>query len=106
MPGAAGWDAFNIPDGMAWDKATGALVGTPVRSGVYDVLLVSGSGASTKIIRTTLDVAGYAVITGYVGVAFSASGLPVSDLKSYSKLPAGLAWKNKVLSGVPTKAGK
>ena len=106
LPGAAGWDAFNIPDGMAWDKATGALVGTPVRSGVYDVLLVSGSGASTKIMRTTLEVAGYAVITGYVGVAFSVSGLPVSDLKSYSKLPAGLAWKNKVLSGVPTKAGK
>ncbi len=106
LSGTVGWDAFNIPDGMVWDKTTGALVGVPVRSGVYDVLLVSGSGASTKIMRTTLEVAGYAVITGYVGVAFSASGLPVSDLKSYSKLPAGLTWKNKVLSGVPTKAGK
>ena len=105
MPGAAGWDAFGVPDGMTWDRETGTLGGTPKRSGTYDVILVSGSGADTKMMRTTVDVAGYAVATGYVGVAFKVSGAPWNALASYKVAPKGLKWKNKVLSGVPTKAG-
>ena len=105
MPGTAGWDAFGVPDGMTWDRETGKLGGTPKRSGTYDVILVSGSGADTKMMRTTVDVAGYAVATGYVGVAFKASGAPWNALASYKAAPKGLAWKNKVLSGVPTKTG-
>ena len=105
MPGTAGWDAFGVPDGMTWDRETGTLVGTPKRSGTYDVILVSGSGADTKMMRTTVDVAGYAVTTGYVGTAFKASGAPWNALASYKTAPKGLKWKNKVLSGVPTKAG-
>ena len=34
-----------------------------------------------------------------------ASGAPWNALASYKSAPAGLAWKNKVLSGVPTKTG-
>ena len=105
MPGTAGWDALGVPDGMTWDRETGTLVGTPKRSGTYDVILVSGSGADTKMMRTTVDVAGYAVTTGYVGTAFKASGAPWNALASYKTAPKGLKWKNKVLSGVPTKAG-
>ena len=105
MPGTAGWDAFGVPDGMTWDKETGTLGGTPKRSGTYDVILVSGSGADTKMMRTTVDVAGYAVTTGYVGVAFKVSGAPWNALASYKAAPKGLAWKSKVLSGIPTKAG-
>ena len=105
MPGAAGWDALGVPDGMTWDKETGTLGGTPKRSGTYDVILVSGSGADTRMMRTTVDVAGYVVTTGYVGTAFKASGAPWNALASYKAVPAGLAWKSKVLSGVPTKAG-
>ena len=105
MPGTAGWDAFGVPDGMTWDKETGTLGGTPKRSGTYDVILVSGSGADTKMMRTTVDVAGYAVTTGYVGVAFKVSGAPWNALASYKAAPKGLAWKSKVLSGVPTKTG-
>lgn len=105
MPGAAGWDAFGVPDGMTWDKETGTLSGTPKRSGTYDVILVSGSGADTKMMRTTVDVAGYAVTTGYVGVAFKVSGAPWNALASYKAAPKGLKWKNKVLSGVPKKVG-
>ena len=105
MPGTAGWDAFGVPDGMTWDRETGTLGGTPKRSGTYDVILVSGSGADTKMMRTTVDVAGYAVTTGYVGTAFKVSGAPWNMLASYKAVPKGLKWKNKVLSGVPTKVG-
>ena len=105
LAGSAGWDAFGLPDGMTWDKATGTLGGVPTRSGLYDVMLVSGSGAETKLMRTTVEVASYAAVTGYVGVAFSATGAPWDILASYSKLPSGLSWKNKVLSGVPKKSG-
>ena len=105
MSGAAGWDMFGVPDGMTWDAATGTLGGAPKRSGSYDVILVSGSGADTRMMRTTIDVAGYAVTTGYVGTAFKVSGAPWNTLASYKTAPAGLKWKSKVLSGVPTKAG-
>ena len=105
LDGAAGWDVLGLPDGMTWDRETGTLGGTPVRSGTYDIMLVSGSGADTKLMRTTLEVAGYAVTTGYVGVAFKASGAPWNALASYKTAPSGLAWKNKVLSGTPKKAG-
>ena len=105
LAGAAGWDAFGLPDGMTWDRATGTLGGVPTRSGLYDVMLVSGSGSQTKLMRTTVEVAGYATKTGYVGVAFSASGVPWNNLTSYKSSPAGLKWNKKVLSGVPTKAG-
>ena len=75
----------------------------PSNSGAYDLILVSGSGADTKIMRTTLTVAPYDTIVGYVGVAFSQSGTPLDNLKSYKTLPAGLKWKSGKLSGVPTK---
>ncbi|MBQ8114112.1 MAG: hypothetical protein IJ146_13005 [Kiritimatiellae bacterium] len=101
--GAAGWDAFGVPDGMEWNKETGTLSGRAKLSGAYDLILVSGSGADTKIMRTTLTVAPYDTIIGYVGVAFSQSGAPLDNLKSYKTLPAGLKWKNGKLSGVPTK---
>ena len=104
IAGAAGWDAFGLPDGMEWNKETGTLSGGAKLSGAYDLILVSGSGADTKIMRTTLTVAPYNTIIGYVGVAFSQSGTPLDNLKSYKTLPAGLKWKNDVLQGVPTKA--
>jgi hypothetical protein len=105
LAGTAGWDVFGLPDGMTWDRETGTLGGLPTRSGTYDIVLVSGSGAETKMMRTTIDVAGYAVTTGYVGVAFAASGAPWDSLVAYKNLPAGLAWKKGLLSGTPTKAG-
>lgn len=105
LDGASGWDALCVPDGMAWDRSTGSLTGAPNRSGRYDVILVSGSGVDTKIMRTSLEVAGYDPIVGCVGVAFSASGSPVDSLSSYKSLPSGLAWKGGVLSGVPKKDG-
>ena len=105
LPDAAGWDALGLPDGMTWDSKTGTLSGAPSRSGIYDLFLVSGSGSETKMMRTTLAIAGYDTIIGCVGVDFSASGLPLSELASYSGLPSGLAWKNGTLSGVPKKAG-
>ena len=113
IAGAAGWDAFGVPDGMEWDKETGTLSGRAKLSGAYDLILVSGSGADTKIMRTTLTVAPYDSIVGYVGVAFSQSGAPLDNLKSYKTLPAGLKWVSGgrgatalpgVLQGVPTKA--
>jgi len=103
IAGAAGWDAFGVPDGMEWNKETGTLSGRAKLSGAYDLILVSGSGADTKIMRTTLTVAPYDTIVGYVGVAFSQSGAPLDNLKSYKTLPAGLKWKSGKLSGVPTK---
>ncbi len=113
IAGAAGWDAFGVPDGMEWNKETGTLSGRAKLSGAYDLILVSGSGADTKIMRTTLTVAPYDTIIGYVGVAFSQSGAPLDNLKSYKTLPAGLKWVSGgrgatslpgVLQGVPTKA--
>lgn len=103
---AAGCDAFGVPDGMAWDKATGSISGTATRSGTYDILLVSGSGASTMVMRTTVVVQPFDKIVGYVGVDFSRGGMPLGILKSYAKLPAGLKWNKKtlLLSGIPTKA--
>ena len=105
LDGAAGWDVFGLPDGMTWDRDTGTLAGSPLRSGSYDLMLVSGSGTQTKLMRTTLDVAGYAVTTGYVGVAFRVSGAPWNALASYKTVPKGLKWSGKTLSGVPSKAG-
>ena len=103
IAGAAGWDAFGVPDGMEWNKETGTLSGRAKLSGAYDLILVSGSGADTKIMRTTLTVAPYDTIIGYVGVAFSQSGDTLNNLKSYKTLPSGLKWANGKLSGVPTK---
>ena len=113
IAGAAGWDAFGVPDGMEWSKETGTLSGQAKLSGTYDVMLVSGSGADTQIMRTTITVAPFDKIVGYVGVAFSQSGTPLDILKSYKTLPAGLKWVSGamgssrptgVLQGVPTKA--
>ena len=87
IAGAAGWDAFGVPDGMEWNKETGTLSGRAKLSGAYDLILVSGSGADTKIMRTTLTVAPYDTIIGYVGVAFSQSGAPLDNLKSYKPRP-------------------
>lgn len=103
---AAGCDAFGLPEGMTWDKTTGTISGTATRSGTYDILLVSGSGANTMIMRSTVVVEVFDTIVGYVGVDFRGSGTPYDILKSYKTLPAGLKWdaKNKVLSGIPTKA--
>ena len=103
---AAGCDAFGVPDGMTWDKATGSISGTATRSGTYDILLVSGSGAKTMVMRTTVVVQPFDKIVGYVGVDFSRGGMPLEILRSYAKLPAGLKWNKKtlLLSGVPTKA--
>lgn len=103
IAGAAGWDAFGVPNGMEWNKETGTLSGRAKLSGTYDLILVSGSGTGTKIMRTTITVAPYDTIVGYVGVAFSQSGDPLNNLKSYKTLPAGLKWANGKLSGVPTK---
>ena len=58
IAGAAGWDAFGVPDGMTWNRATGKLSGCVRRSGIYDLLLVSGSGVDTRIMRTTITVTG------------------------------------------------
>ena len=105
MSGASGWDVVGLPEGMTWDRNTGTLGGTPVVSGTYDVLLISGSGLDTRVMRTTIDVSGYAVTTGYVGVALCVSGEPWNSLVKYKTAPAGLAWNGKVLSGVPRRTG-
>lgn len=107
VAGAAGWDALDLPEGMTWDRETGALGGTPVRSGVYDVILVSGSGANTRMMRTTINVAGFDPVVGYVGTSFAWKGAPMTMLDSYKNLPAGLKWTASAgtLAGVPTKAG-
>ena len=106
IAGAAGWDAIGVPDGMSWNSKTGTLSGRAKLSGTYDLILVSGSGASTRFMRTTITVAPYNNIVGYVGVAFSSSDAVLASLTSYKTLPAGLKWKNGVLSGVPAKAQK
>ena len=107
MPGAVGWDALDLPEGMTWDRETGTLGGTPVRSGVYDVILVSGSGADTRMMRTTVNVAGFDPVVGYVGTSFAWKGVPVSLFSSYKNLPKGLKWSSsaKALTGVPTAKG-
>ena len=105
ISGASGWDMVCLPEGMTWDRSTGTLGGTPVVSGTYDVLLISGSGADTKVMRTTIDVSGYAVTTGYVGVALCVSGEPWNSLVKYKTVPEGLVWNGKVLSGVPMRTG-
>ncbi len=58
IAGAAGWDAFGVPDGMTWNRTTGKLSGCVRRSGIYDLLLLSGSGVDTRIMRTTITVTG------------------------------------------------
>ena len=105
IAGAAGWDAFGLPDGMIWNREQGVLSGTATIPGTYDVLLVGGSGTSTQVMRTKIVVRGYDTITGWVGVNFSQGGAPLDRLSSYSKLPSGLKWNKttKILSGVPTK---
>lgn len=106
IAGAAGWDAYGVPDGMNWNRETGALEGAAVKSGLYDLILVSGSGTETKIMRTTIEVKGFTKIIGHVGVQFDGKGAPYNCLTSYAKLPAGVKWdkKTEVMSGIPTKA--
>lgn len=92
---------------MTWNKETGTLGGMPVKSGTYDVFLVSGSGPDTKMMRTTVEVAGFDPIVGYVGVDFAWTGTPMDIFEHYKNLPSGLKWTAAAgtLAGIPTKAG-
>lgn len=107
IPGAVGWDALGLPPGMTWNRETGTLSGTPWQSGTYDVFLVCGSGASTLVMRTTVSVAGFDAIIGYVGVDFAWRGLPVNRFANLKSWPSGLKWSAaaETLTGIPKKAG-
>lgn len=107
IAGAMGYDAFGLPNGMAWEAGSGTLSGTPTRSGVYDIMLVGGSGENTKIMRTQVAVDGFEPIVGYVGTDFAREGLPLSIFADRKTWPGGLRWdaKNEKLAGVPSKAG-
>ncbi|HLX65198.1 MAG TPA: putative Ig domain-containing protein [Planctomycetota bacterium] len=121
-----------LPPGLALNKGTGVISGTPTSSGTFNVLLSATSaqnvtgmfivtflidlGDATQNPLHNLFVKGLDIslpgapwdVTGSVGSPFlyglSATGVP-TNVFSAEGLPNGLSINNGIISGTPTSAG-
>ncbi|MDD6030420.1 MAG: Ig domain-containing protein, partial [Kiritimatiellae bacterium] len=62
--GVTGCDAYALPDGLAWDKATATLSGAARAAGTNTVYFVRGYGDDTQFFSTVLCVAAGTAVAG------------------------------------------
>jgi hypothetical protein len=105
-----------LPAGVEFDSATDMLSGTPTESGSYAITFTAANGIGANAVQSfTLTVDAAPVITSEASTTFTkgiagtftvtASGNPTPSVSESGALPAGVEFKNGVLSGTPTQTG-
>ncbi len=104
-----------LPEGLAYDDATRKISGVPTQQGTFDVTVRASNGiepAATRVltlmVTSPASIVTDSLASGEVGKAYSqqilTSGTP-SPTVEVSGLPAGLAYSNGAIVGVPTQDG-
>ncbi|MDO5688003.1 MAG: putative Ig domain-containing protein [Pseudoscardovia radai] len=106
-----------LPDGLAYDAESGAITGTPKKSGVFDVTVKATNGFgedATATLKLTVNEAPSVTVakdaTTLVNTKFSTpvttTGFPAPTV-TVAGLPDGLAYdaESGAITGTPTKSG-
>jgi len=107
-----------LPEGVAFNPATGALSGTPTQEGVFPITFEAANGVGSNAVQSfTLTVDAAPVITSASSTTFlegkegsftvTATGFPKPTLAKNGTLPEGVHFDpaTGVLSGTPTQEG-
>jgi hypothetical protein len=102
-----------LPNGLAFNPATGVLSGTPGTgtAGVYNISFSANNGVGGAVQNFTLSVNQPPAITSAASTTFtvgtagffavSATGFPAPTLSETGTLPSGVTFNGGVLSGMP-----
>jgi hypothetical protein len=105
-----------LPGGVEFNPVTDALSGTPTESGSFAITFTAENGVGANAVQSfTLTVHAAPAITSQAGATFTkgvagsftltASGNPAPVISESGTLPAGVEFKNGVISGTPTQTG-
>lgn len=120
-PGYDPVDAETIPPGLSWVLATKTLDGTPTEAGSWEVALTAGDpfgnpSEGTAVVNVTGGSGPGPIDPGELRLVFvedvsvdvdleTVLELPLAGTEA-APLPAGLAYSNGTLAGVPTAPGE
>ena len=110
------WSANNLPAGVTQSSKTGALTGTPLQPGNYNVIVDVTDSETPQVtanLTVSLKVPGITTTSPLTPATagrtysqkFAAAGGTGTYSFSSTNAPAGLAFSGAILSGTPTVAG-